>query len=327
MFKKILPFLVLIIFVLVWYVWFYEPAHPTSIATSNTQSNLSLYVQPQAGRNPIVDVINNAQKEVLVEIYLLSDRSVINAILSAKERSVAVKIIIECHPFGGGNINSKTKKELEEKKIETKCASDRFALTHEKMVLVDNETVFILSQNLTTTSFDKNREYDILDKNKEDIAEIRKIFFADWENKTFTPTLTNIIESPNNARAGLTDFISSAQREIDIEMEVISDSAIINLLIEKAKSIKVNLLLPTTKQIAANKKEIEGVSVKTISTPYMHAKMILVDGKRAYVGSINLTAASIDENRELGIILSQSDLIENIAGTFESDWNGATIFP
>lgn len=41
--------------------------------------------------------------------------------------------------------------------------------------------------------------------------------------------------------------------------------------------------------------------------PYLHAKVILRDGKYAYIGSHNLTTNSLDNNRELGVFLALSE--------------------
>jgi phosphatidylserine/phosphatidylglycerophosphate/cardiolipin synthase-like enzyme len=56
----------------------------------------------------------------------------------------------------------------------------------------------------------------------------------------------------------------------------------------------------------------------------MHAKMIISDDKKAYIGSINFSTQSMDKNRELGIILTQQDIIQTISTTFQKDWNTAT---
>ena len=40
-----------------------------------------------------------------------------------------------------------------------------FSLTHEKSIVIDKNKAFILNQNLTASSFSKNREYDVLDTN------------------------------------------------------------------------------------------------------------------------------------------------------------------
>ena len=54
--------------------------------------------------------------------------------------------------------------------------------------------------------------------------------------------------------------------------------------------------------------------------PYVHAKMILVDDTYLILGSINMSANSMDKNREIGVIIIDSFLIEQFKGIFERDW-------
>ena len=53
---------------------------------------------------------------------------------------------------------------------------------------------------------------------------------------------------------------------------------------------------------------------------YVHAKAIVADGQRAFVGSENLSAASLDHNREVGVIVADRRAIATIAATFAADW-------
>lgn len=323
--KKLLSALTLLIFVFAWYLIFYSPAHPATVSVQTAEENLSLFIEPESGTTPLVDAINSAQKEVLLEIYLLSDKNIIGALENANSRGINVNVLIECHPFGGGGINEETIKELVSKNIKNKCTSSKFALTHEKSMVIDGTSALIMTQNLTTSSFAKNREYGVIDTNKADVDEVKNIFQSDWEDTSYIPKDTHLVVSPNTARPALTDLISSAKSEISIQMEVIDDEAITNLLVDKAKVAKINIILPSLKQLSANKKDIDklkkgGVNIKSLSSPYMHAKMILVDGLKAYIGSVNLTSASMDENRELGIIVSQNNILESLNQTFTSDW-------
>src|SRR5258708_36941752 len=52
----------------------------------------------------------------------------------------------------------------------------------------------------------------------------------------------------------------------------------------------------------------------------MHAKIIVVDGKKAFVGSENISAQSLDQNRELGIIVSDANVLSRLQTTFQKDW-------
>jgi cardiolipin synthase len=64
----------------------------------------------------------------------------------------------------------------------------------------------------------------------------------------------------------------------------------------------------------------KGVKVRDISSPYMHAKIIVVDGKKAFVGSVNISKNSLDNNRELGILVSDQQVIQTLEQTFAKDW-------
>jgi hypothetical protein len=64
---------------------------------------------------------------------------------------------------------------------------------------------------------------------------------------------------------------------------------------------------------AFSKLEASGVHVvlyaDTASTLYIHAKVIEVDGARAFVGSENFSTASLDYNRELGLVTTSPGVI------------------
>jgi len=80
---------------------------PPNVLGAN--SNIVVFTQPETGNKPILEVINGAQKEVLVEVYLLLDGNIIKVLENARQRGVNVKVMLEEYPFGGGGINNKTK--------------------------------------------------------------------------------------------------------------------------------------------------------------------------------------------------------------------------
>lgn len=289
-------------------------------------ANLTLFEEPTSGYAPILSALDGAQKEIDIEVYLLSDKQIISALSQASKRGVVVNVLMEQHPFGAGNINEKSYTTLQKDGIHVMWTNPTFSLTHEKAILIDKKEVFILTQNLTAAAFNKNREYDILDTNLEDVDEIEKIFSADSQRQSFIPSDPHLVVSPNTARNGITSLIQDAKKELAVEMEVIDDRSIVELLLQKAKTIHIRLLVPSVSQVASNKSVLSelkaaGVEVKTISSPYMHAKMILEDNMQAYVGSVNLTTQSMDDNREVGIIISQSNSIQDLSSDFEEDWS------
>jgi phosphatidylserine/phosphatidylglycerophosphate/cardiolipin synthase-like enzyme len=321
--------LTLIFLALVYGVFFISSAltsAPDSFQIAGADTNTALFVQPESGRKPILDAINNAKNEILVQVYILSDKQIIQALKDARARGVRVNVMLEEHPFGGGNLNNNTKKALSLAGVAVQWANSAFPLTHEKAIVIDQSKAFILNQNLTASSFTKNREYGVIDTNFQDVSQVRDIFISDWERKSFSPAVSHLIVSPLNSRAALATLIKSATKTVDVEVEIIQDNQVADLLSEKAKNVQVRVLVPAFSQIQSNAETAKemiknGVLVKTLSSPYIHAKLILIDDQKAYVGSVNLSTQSMDQNREVGIMLSQSDAIGLIDSTFESDWN------
>ncbi len=64
-----------------------------------------------------------------------------------------------------------------------------------------------------------------------------------------------------------------------------------------------------------------GVNVHLVNDPYIHAKMIIADGSKAFIGSVNISPASLDRNRELGILVDDSRIIQILSSAFDDDWN------
>jgi len=66
-----------------------------------------------------------------------------------------------------------------------------------------------------------------------------------------------------------------------------------------------------------------GVDIRLSSSLYIHAKLIVADGERAFIGSQNLSATSLDQNRELGIIVDDPVNLSRLTRTFAIDFRAA----
>ena len=67
--------------------------------------------------------------------------------------------------------------------------------------------------------------------------------------------------------------------------------------------------------------QARGVQVRLLREPYVHAKIFVVDGKLAFVGSENISTNSLDHNREVGVLLEDQEAIKTLRATFETDWS------
>ena len=69
----------------------------------------------------------------------------------------------------------------------------------------------------------------------------------------------------------------------------------------------------------------EGVVLATGSGAALVA-VLVVDGARAYTGSVNLSYTSLGDNREVGLVVTEAEGLASMSDTFEGDWSAATPF-
>ena len=297
---------------------------------------VQVFVEPNAGETPVVHAIRGAQRSVWVEVYLLTDRNVIYALEDAAQRGVDVRVLLELNPYGSGTTSpTQTLQELQAAGVKAEGADSAYQYTHEKAMIVDGATLFIMTGNFTKSgmggsSYAENREYGVIDTASADVAEAVSIFNADWQRTTPTLTAPDLVVSPVNARARLLGFINGAQSSLLVEDEEMYDTQSENALIAAAqRGVHVEVVLPqpsgssSSSDADVSRLLRGGVQVRYISIVYMHAKMMLADGRSAFVGSENFSATSLDRNRELGIIIADTQAISTLNQTFQQDWTSA----
>ena len=298
-------------------------------------SGLNVFVEPDSGPGPVVDAIRGAKKSVWVEMYLLTNKSVISALEEDANNGIDVRVTLEQHPYGGGSVSpQETLDKLKAAGVKAQFSNPSFALTHAKIMLIDSTTVYIMTSNFTnaalgTGSYTKNREYDIVDSSSQDGQAVAAIFQAAWNRTNASFTDANLVVSPLNARSDFDALIGSAKHTLLVTGEEMQDSGIEQDLVNAAqRGVKVEVILPAPSGSSSDSNSSGiatikqgGVSVREDSRLYMHAKIIVVDGKKAFVGSENISTQSLDRNRELGIIVSDSGVLNTLQQTFSSDWN------
>jgi cardiolipin synthase len=307
---------------------------------SGAQS-IQLYVEPGAGDSVITDAIDSAQKSVWVEMYLLTDRKIITALEEAAHRGIDTRVMLETHPYGGGSSSAtETMDRLSAAGVQTKATNPAFSLTHEKGMILDGKTAYIMTSNFTLSALGvsrstENREYGVIDHNQQDVQSVIDIFNADWNRTNVQLSDPNLVVSPINSRQDFESLINSAHKSLQIEAEEMQDNDIEQDLINAEKrGVQVQVILPSSSSSSSDSGGSNGgnsagistieqghVQVKEDPQLYMHAKIIIVDGQKAFVGSENISSASLDSNRELGIIVSDQGALNTLQQTFQQDWN------
>ncbi|MEW5718438.1 MAG: phospholipase D-like domain-containing protein [Chloroflexota bacterium] len=290
-------------------------------------SALKLIIQPDAGAQPVVALLNSAQKTIRMEMYLLTDRETIDALKAARGRGVDVRVILEAQPTGGAG-NRPAINDLQAANVGVKTGNPAYRATHAKTIVVDERVALIATFNPTRASFTTNREYGVINVNPDDVSEIVKVFDADWQRVAVTPSNPNLVWSPANTRQRLTGLIDEAKQSLDIQTDALQDRALEDCLIAAVKrGVTVRVVMSPAPSgndpNAVGRERIVrgGAQVRFVKTPYIHAQLIVADRARAFIGSQNISTAALDSQRELGISLTDARLIQILSETFAQDWN------
>jgi len=296
-------------------------------------SDLSLITEPGPGDRPFLQAVRSAQSSADLVMYELSDPTFEQALVSAEKRGVQVQVLLNGGYYGGGSsANQAAYSYLKTNGVPVRWSPSRFALTHQKTLLVDDKTAYIMTLNLVDGDYSTSRDFVVADANSQDVPAIEATFTADWNDQSIRPSDgVDLVWSPGALDSQLS-LINSVRHGLDIYNEEMDDSAVTSALEAAARrgvDVKVVMTASSDWDSAFKKLTGAGVHVRTYkpdASLYIHAKMILADGRRAFLGSQNFSASSLDDNRELGIILSTGAIVRSLERTFDGDYAHATPF-
>ncbi len=294
-------------------------------------TNVRIIVEPGDNASGLLAAINGATQSIHMTMYLMTSSDIQDALIAAKHRGVEVKAVLnKTFPSSSYADNTGSYSALSAAGIGVVWGSSSFTYTHEKCFVIDGKEAWIMTMNATASSPTSNREYLAVDDDAQDVAQAEAIFQADYQGHTYTPN-GKLLVAPNNARDLLLSFISTASSKVDVEGEEFSDTKIANSLAARCNSgVSVRIVLaddssPSTSQTnAIQTVKAAGCKVVVTTSPFIHAKAIVVDGTRAYVGSENFTTGSLLYNRELGVFVNNAAEVAKIETAIGKDYANGT---
>ncbi len=275
---------------------------------------MKLIVQPDAGRLPVLAAIRRAKKLVDILIFRLDDREVLNALAAAVKHGVAVRALI-AHTNRGGekNLRKLEMRLLDAGATVTRTADD-LARYHGKLMIIDRQVLHLYGFNFTSLDMTRSRSFGIVTRNRRFVDEALKLFDADCARQVYIPGYDRFIVSPENARERLTAFIAKAHRQLLIYDPKVADSAIIRLLVERARAgVDVRII-----------GKLEGSKSSVPFEKYpgkrLHVRAIVRDGNQAFLGSQSLRKFELEKRREIGLIVDDATVVNGLRQVFEQDW-------
>ncbi|MFF2807910.1 phosphatidylserine/phosphatidylglycerophosphate/cardiolipin synthase family protein [Streptomyces sp. NPDC058000] len=298
-------------------------------ATAHAKSTLSLVILPDQKEGAIYDFVNSAKKSVDVTIYELRDTTLVNALVKKQKAGVKVRVVFDSQHSA---IDGAAYKALSAAGAGVTYSSSAYVYTHQKTITVDGTTSYISTGNFDTKYYSTSRDYGVFDSDKADVTAIEKVFNADYAKTSVTPSDgTDLVWSPTDSQSHLLALVKGAKHTLDIQQEEFGDSALVNAVVADAKR-GVTVRVVAENQSSKYSKQLKKVTAAggkvttyTSSTGfYIHAKAIVADygtsAAKVFAGSENFSDNSLNHNRELGLIVGDSAVINGIEKAFNADF-------
>ena len=234
---------------------------------------------------------------------------------------------------------------------------------HGKMVIADGRHALLSTGNFNASNLCNhgskpghcNRDFTYVSRLPFVAEGLSAIFEKDLAGKSYLLNETvsarfrrKITVSPDSL-APLVEFIQSAKNSIEIENQYLKDPILNQALIAAARrGVVVSVVLSSLCSFGKPKERQKQEAARTFGefdtakikiqmftsqmkvggrAGYLHAKVIVVDGSRAWIGSVNGSTMSTSRNREFGIFFrspTSVSLLEKIIRFDLSDPRGET---
>ncbi len=276
----------------------------------------TLLVQPDDGALPVLTAIRKARKSIDTYLFKLSHPEVIDALSDAVSRGVSVRALVTHENSEGSKSLRKLESALLKIGASVSRSDDDLLRYHGKMMIVDCRTLYVLGYNFTRKDIEDSRSLGIFTRAADLVAEAITLFEADFERRTYTPTLDTLLVSPLNSRSCLLELIAGAKKRL-----LIYDPRLSDTLMQKA--IERRALAGVAVRVIGNvEANLEGVEVERSPAERLHVRAIVQDDRRVFIGSQSLRRTALERRREIGVILDEKKIVAGVVAIFERDWAG-----
>jgi cardiolipin synthase len=272
---------------------------------------MRLLLQPEDGVRPLLDAIRGARRRLDLYVFRLDRADIERALRDAVHRGVAVRALVA--RSGRGGLRA-LERRLRRAGVTVARTHDDLVRYHGKMMIVDRTTLYVLGYNLTRQDIERSRSLGLVTTDHDVVLEAMRLFQADFDRSPHKPGHPHFLISPLNARAALARLIASARHQLLIYDDRLTDRSMIRLLRERAKAgVDVRVL-------GSMDKKPGRLALRKPPGWKLHVRAIVQDGRRAFVGSQSLRRLELDGRREVGLVVEDASVVDQIARVFEWDW-------
>jgi len=262
-----------------------------------------LHVAMENRRPALVDAIRRARREITLSLFRCNDEAIIDELAAATARGVAVDVLVTSRSKGGHRRRQKLWDALGRTGATLHAYSDPVVKYHAKYLVVDDGPAVVASLNFTRKCFSRTLDALVVTHDPDVVSGLRRLMAADRDRRQVPADLSpRLIVGPERARRQLTGLIEQARSSIRLIDAKLSDPELISLLRAK-RSTGVAVEIFSAKQMAGLKS---------------HGKIMVLDDRLLVVGSIALSALSLDFRREVSIVVEEPSAVSDALQLFAS---------
>ena len=277
---------------------------------------MKLQILPDDGLAGTVAAIKQAKTSLDLTIFRFDRPEIEKALHAAVARGVKVRALVAHTNRGGEKLLRKLEQRLLAGGVTVTRTGDELLRYHGKMLIVDNRTLHVMLFNYTALDA-RSRSFAIVARNRALVAEAVRLFEADAARQPFAPPACQLVISPDNARTALSAFIRGARKELLIYDPKVSDGSMVRALEDRvSKGVEVRILGNVGKR---------GTRLRCLKLAgiRLHARVIIRDGRQAFLGSQSLRPPELDIRREIGLIVKNAAMVRALRAVFVKDWQAS----
>ena len=254
-------------------------------------------------QDAVLRLIRHAQRRITLSLFRCNDKLLFAELARAVDRGVSVEVLMTSRAKGGKRKLQRLWDRLEATGASVYAYNDAVVKYHAKYLVIDEGPALVASLNFTKKCFGRTCDAMLITHDPDVVKGLRALMQADREVRPAPASLpARLIVGPERARRQFTALVEQATTSIRLIDAKLADPGLLALL---------------------NARRAAGVRVETHSDTHVagmksHGKIMLIDGKRAVVGSIALAALSLDFRREVAVAFDDPAAVAEIERLFRS---------
>jgi cardiolipin synthase len=264
-----------------------------------------VFIEPAARREAMLDFIGGARQRLVLSLFRCNDFGVLDALAAALERGVRVEAILTKRAKGGKKRLRKLWQALEEMGATVHHYADPVVKYHAKYLVADGTTALVATLNPTRKCFSRTWDFVLTTDDRAVVRSLATLFALDAAGERVLPRhriSSRLIVGPEGARARVRTLLARARHSIRVLDHKLSDPDLVALLRERRE---------------------EGIAVSVIGRQPVammvpHGKLIIIDEAQVVLGSLAMSALSLDFRREVSIISDTPEVVRALNAFYQA---------